>query len=218
MDKLARVFIRYFSFDEVIDYLKIQGVSHFREKKDLEISYGFLFLIAISKNTRKLHELGLLITEETNIKYPQAGLKFLVENRLYIDEDIDMLLRPVDDLVNLPYGVQITQFKNTLWEGSASGLVRSLSENKFKRPDDPNLILLVPIDRDSKIDLPELTNKLKDTKVPYAQIFLMGVKKPEGTDCFFFWQVFPGLKILAELDYSFELEKSRGTNNFVHDL
>jgi predicted AlkP superfamily pyrophosphatase or phosphodiesterase len=130
----------------------------------------------------------------------RVTLAEVFDKKIWHHEDFDLLIAPEGEERNKSY-IQIVRFTGDV-EGNTENIFGFLEEKKFKIPKDEKLLLLVLLEKGLKLKYFELSQKLKESNVPYGQIFILGTRKHNMTNIFFCFQIYPEVKTLGELDPS----------------
>jgi hypothetical protein len=187
-------------------YFEVEAVSRFladyknqfrRNIKYLGLEIILPFILFLIRDQKKSYRIG--IPTLLNIKVnKRITLTEVFNRKIWLDEDFDLLLAPEGDEQNKYHKIQIVRFAGDE-QGSTEGLSSFLEEKKFNIIKDEKLLLLVLLDKELKLKYFELSQKLKETNVPYGQIFILGTRKVIKTDVFFCFQIYPEVKTLGEL-------------------
>jgi hypothetical protein len=187
-------------------YFEVEAVSRFladyknqfrRNIKYLGLEIILPFILFLIRDQKKSYRIG--IPTLLNIKVnKRITLTEVFNRKIWLDEDFDLLLASEGDEQNKYHKIQIVRFAGDE-QGSTEGLSSFLEEKKFNIIKDEKLLLLVLLDKELKLKYFELSQKLKETNVPYGQIFILGTRKVIKTDVFFCFQIYPEVKTLGEL-------------------
>jgi hypothetical protein len=201
MDSLQHWGGLYFTVEAVSRFLANYRNQYQKHTKYKELEIALCFVLFLSRDQRKEYLIGFPTVQGLENDEPVTLAK-IFERKIVLDEDFDIVIAPKQEAQQKNHQLQIVRFTGNV-EGNTENLFSFLKEKKFNISKDENLILLVSLEKDFRFNYIELNQRLEKTNMPYGQIFIMGQIKPENSYVLFCYQVFPEIKRLRDLDFSF---------------
>lgn len=205
MDSLQHWAGLYFTIRQVSRFMSQHGQQYESKTKFKELQIAWLFGLLLSRNNRKEYLIGFPVADDSS-EDSKITLREIIDQNITLDEDFDMVIAPRKKAHLMNHRLQIVRFTGRI-EKTTQGLLDFLRKKKFNIPKDENLVLLVWLEKELKLNYAELSQRLAQIDVPYGQIFMVGEAKRNESKNFFCIQVFPETKIMY-LDLSF-LEKQK---------
>jgi hypothetical protein len=200
MDDLQHLSALYFEVKAVTRFLARYKNQYGASIKYLELERILPFVLFLIRDQKKVYSIGIPTLHEIQLD-EKVTLKEVFNKKMWIDEDFDLLVAPKGDERNKRHKIQMVRFTGNV-QANTENLFNFLVEKKFKIQRDKKLLLLVLLEKALKLKYLELGQKLKETNVPYGQIFLLGTSERNKTDVFFCFQIHPVIKTLGVLDPS----------------
>jgi len=201
MDSLQKWNGLFFNVKQVSSFLSKYMPHYGKHKKYAELKIALLFVLFLSKDQIKLYLIGFPTLHDLKSN-KRVTLAKILDQAIALDEDFDIVIAPAEKAQQINHRLQIVRFTGYV-EGSTRSLFNSLKKKKFNIPKNETLILLVRLEKDLQLNYLELGQILRQSDVPYGQIFILGERKLANSYVFFCCQVFPEVKTLKDLDFSF---------------
>jgi hypothetical protein len=201
MDSKQSWFGVYYDWISLMKFLSTHRDSYKNNKKYLELQIASQFARSLSNDNKKEYLIGIPTLNKIDQNAP-PNLRSVIEDNMAFDEDFDIVLAPRTDPRKEFYKLQLVRFVGDV-QNDTEGLFAFLMEKKFEIQKDKQLLLLVNIEKNMKLNYIELSQKFQKVNVPYGQIFIIGQRKPDDSYIYFCVLVYPEVKELADLDFSF---------------
>jgi hypothetical protein len=200
MDSLQHWYGIYFEIKRVMNFLSQNRVQYEKRTKFNELQVALFFAFFLYRENTEEYLIGL-----PTLVNPENGrihtIRQIIDEQMALDEDSDIIIASKEKPHQVWHRIQIVRFivKD---KPDSQALFDFLKEKKFSIPKDKTLILLIYIEANLHLDCFKLCEYLKEIKVPYGQIFLMGQRKPDDSYIYICCQIYPEVKIFKDLDFS----------------
>jgi hypothetical protein len=201
MDSLQKWNGLFFNAKQVFSFLSKYRRYHGKHRKYTELEIALLLVLFLSENQKKTYLIGFA-TFHSLQSTGRITLEKILVRKIALDEDFDIVIAPEEEAQQKNHKLQIVRFTGDV-QGSTESLFNFLREKKFGIPKDEGVILLVRLEKGFQLNYLELGQMLRQSYVPYGQIFILGERKPANSYVFFCCQVFPEVKRLKDLDFGF---------------
>ena len=174
MDSLQWWYGQYLDSRSLTIFLSQNRNKYGKQKKFFELETALIFVRICETNNFKEIMISLPTLDMT-VENSNLSIDKILDKKIAFDEDFDINLGLKGKLEEVTSLFQIVRVPAHI-ETDVKSMFEFIVKKKFKVPKDENLSLLVRSDKLLCADYFELNQQLKEGKVPYGEIFIVGLE------------------------------------------